>query len=126
MAAWYHGSPLVLDVLATGSTITQDKELARIFSHKPAVVSWEDDGRLRHTGTLPGCLYAIDEVVAATDVLPHPRSTMPPGAEWLTQRPLRLRLLTNTIVQPDEYLSANELAALAARMAARDADSPSA
>ena len=51
---WYHGSPLELRVLREGSTITQDRHLATVFSHKPTVVSMEDDGRLRHNGTQPG------------------------------------------------------------------------
>lgn len=37
--AWYHGSPIVLASLVPGSTITQDKDLARVFSHKPSLVS---------------------------------------------------------------------------------------
>jgi len=32
---WYHGSPLKLDVLRAGSTMTQWRDLARVFSHKP-------------------------------------------------------------------------------------------
>jgi hypothetical protein len=36
---WYHGSPLELTTLHEGSTITQKRELARIFSHKPTRVS---------------------------------------------------------------------------------------
>ena len=36
---WYHGSPLQLKRLRAGSTITQDRDLARVFSHKPSLVS---------------------------------------------------------------------------------------
>ena len=123
MVTWYHGSPLVLTVLAAGSTVTQNRELARVFSHKPDAVCWEDDGRLRHTGAIPGYLYVVDEAVAAEDVVPHPRSTMPTGAEWLTQRPLRLRLLSQTVVRPEEMPSAADLAALARNHASGGNDS---
>ena len=41
--AWYHGSPLELALLRPGSTVTQDRRLAEVFSHKPAVVSVSDD-----------------------------------------------------------------------------------
>jgi len=112
MSAWYHGSPLVLDLLACGSTITRNRDLARVFSHRPAIVSWEDDGRLRHNGRLPGYLYLIAEQLDPGDLQPHPRSSMPPGAEWLTQRPLRLALLEPTTVYPQEFLSDEDVRAL--------------
>lgn len=102
----------MLTVLAAGSTITQHRELARVFSHKPDVVCWEDDGRLRHTRMVPGYLYVVDEAVSIEDLVPHPRSTMPTGAEWLTQRPLRLRLLSRTAVRLEEVLSTADLATL--------------
>ena len=51
---WYHGSPFELKTIRKGSTITQKRELARIFSHKPAVASMEDDGSIKHNGTQPG------------------------------------------------------------------------
>ncbi len=106
---WYHGSPLKLEVLRTGSTITQWKDLARIFSHKPAVVSISDEGDIQHTGTQPGYLYVIDEPVAAADVIPHPRTTMRPGDEWLIQRELRVRLIGPTRVRAEEWLSPEAL-----------------
>jgi len=116
MPTWYHGSPLELDTLATGSTITTDRELARLFSHKPTLVVWEDDGRRRHDGTVVGYLYQIDEPVAVEDVQPHPRSSMPPDAEWVTNRPLRLRLLSVTDVRAGERLTTAEVAALRRRV----------
>ena len=41
---WFHGSPLRLETLTTGSTITPLRDLARVFSHKPALVSLDDAG----------------------------------------------------------------------------------
>ncbi len=121
---WYHGSPYRLDVLLTGSTITQDEDLARVFSHKPPIVSIEDDParlaqgelRLRHNGALPGLLYLIDEPIGPEDVYPHPRTTMSPGLEWLTRRPLRLKLLGPVEIRPGELLSEVDIQALMRRV----------
>lgn len=114
--SWYHGSPLQLTYLLPGSTITQNEALARIFSHKPPLVSIADDGTIRHNGTQPGFLYIIDEPVSPEDVYPHPRSSMPPEWEWLTRRALRVRLLGPVEITPDELLSEDELAEIYRRM----------
>ncbi len=119
---WYHGSPSELTTLRAGSTITQQRDLARIFSHKPMIVSFEDDGRIRHNGAQPGYLYVIDEVVAPEDVEAHPRTTMGPGDEWLTHRELRVRLLGMVEPQPEELLTEAELEDLRQRIAARRPD----
>jgi hypothetical protein len=121
----FHGSPYTLDTLLAGSTITQDETLARVFSHKPQIVSLEDDPDvlargvpgLRHNGTLPGLLYAIDEPITCEDIYPHPRSSMPPGLEWLTRRPLRLRLICPVEVQPGEFLTPEDITELMKRQA---------
>ena len=110
--SWYHGSPLELTVLRVGSTITQKRDLARVFSHKPPIVSIEDDGSLKHNGTQPGYLYVIDEVVQPGDVTPHPRTTMGPGDEWLTERELRVRLIGPTELRPEEMFTEAEMAVL--------------
>jgi hypothetical protein len=114
-ATWYHGSPLELTYVRKGSTITQDRELARVFSHKPTIVCTLDDGRIKHTGTEPGLLYVIDEEVRTEDVVPHPRTTMDPGVEWLTTRDLKLCLLCPTEPVQEELLSDDELRELRAR-----------
>jgi len=116
---WYHGSPVVMTVLRAGSTITQKRDLARIFSHKPMIVSIDDEGHIKHSGTQPGYLYIIDEAVAAEDVEAHPRTTMGPGDEWLTHRELRVRLLGVVEPRPEELLTEAELADLRQRIAAR-------
>ncbi len=93
-APWYHGSPLALQELQSGSTVTQWRQLAEAFSHKPAMLCYDDNGQITHNGQEPGRLYVIDEPVqVGVDLLPHPRSTMDANAEYLTQRPLRLRLV---------------------------------
>lgn len=91
---WYHGSPLALDMLLPGSTITPWRALAEAFSHKPPLLCIDDDWTITHTGELPGYLYRIAEpVILGTDALPHPRTTMDENLEFLTTRPLRLTLL---------------------------------
>ncbi len=107
---WYHGSPLELNVLLEGSTITQKRDLARIFSHKPAMVSIDDNGHILHSGVQPGYLYEIVETVTPDDVYPHPRTTMEPGDEWLITRPLKVTLICETIPDPEEQLTEDDLA----------------
>lgn len=95
--AWYHGSPLPLDVLAEGSTITRSRTVAEAFSHKPTCVGIEESGgvlEVCHNGTQRGYLYVIEEAVAQADVRPHPESSYAAGGlEWLTNRPLRVKLV---------------------------------
>lgn len=92
-------------MLQAGSTMTQWRDLARVFSHKPSVVSISDERRIQHNGTRPGYLYEVAEPVAPEDVEQHPRTTMPPGDEWLTHRELRLCLIGETTVRCEEFLS---------------------
>ncbi len=117
---WYHGSPLRLSVLQQGSTMTQWRDLARVFSHKPTMVEISDDRAIRHNGRLPGYLYEIAEPVAREDVMPHPRTTMEPGDEWLTTRDLRLTLLGETVVRAEESLSDADIVTLRAGRSTRD------
>jgi hypothetical protein len=92
---WFHGSPLELEMLAAGSTITRCRTVAEAFSHQPTRVSVGDEDRpvtVAHNGVLPGFLYVVDESVADSDIHPHPNSAFPGGGmEWITDRPLRLR-----------------------------------
>ena len=91
---WYHGSNVMLTELKTGSTVTQWRGLAEAFSHKPTMLCYEDDGTITHNGTEKGYLYVIDEnVEVGKDIYPHPRSTMDENAEFLTSRPLAVRLI---------------------------------
>lgn len=91
---WFHGSDKRFDTLRTGSTITQWRQLAEAFSHQPSRLSYEDDGTITHDGTQKGYLYAIDEPVqVGVDMMPHPRSAMDENAEFLTSRPIKVRLI---------------------------------
>lgn len=94
--AWFHGSPLRLEVLAAGSTVTRSRAVAEAFSHKPTCVGIEegpDAACVCQNGQVAGLLYVVDEPISAADVRPHPSSTYRAGLEWLTTRPLRLRLV---------------------------------
>ncbi len=89
----YHGSPLVLETLRKGSTVTPFRGLACAFAHKPTIVSIDDLDHIAHNGVQPGYLYVIDEPLGADDVRQHPTSSAPGGYELLTNRDLRLRLV---------------------------------
>jgi hypothetical protein len=118
---WYHGSPLRLTTLRVGSTITQDRDLARIFSHKPSMVVQDTDacGKriIKHTGTQSGFLYRIVDQVQPEDVTPHPATTMGVGQEWLTVHELRVALIEPTALVADEILTAEEIATLSTKEA---------
>lgn len=91
---WYHGSNVIFSELREGSTITQWRELAEAFSHQPKWLCCEDDGSITHSGKEKGYLFIIDEPVAVgADAYPHPNTTMPPNAEFLTRRPLKVKLI---------------------------------
>ena len=91
---WYHGSDQVFLELRAGSTVTQWRELAEAFSHKPTALGYDDDGEIRHNGTKKGYLYVIDEPVeVGMDIYQHPRTTMDENAEFLTKRVLKVRMI---------------------------------
>ena len=91
---WYHGSNQIFTELRENSTVTQWRELAEAFSHRPTGLGYDDDGRIIHNGTEKGYLYIIDEpVTVGEDVYQHPRTTMDENAEFLTKRPLKVKLI---------------------------------
>lgn len=89
---WYHGSDKIFSELRVNSTITQWKELAEAFSHKPSSLGYDDNGEIIHNGKEKGYLYIIDEPVeVGVDIYQHPRTTMDENAEFLTKRPLKVK-----------------------------------
>lgn len=91
---WYHGSNRKLTELWEGSTITQWRELAEAFSHKPKMLGYDDDGTISHNGKKKGYLYIIDEKIEiGKDIYQHPNTTMDENAEFLTKRPLKVKLI---------------------------------
>lgn len=115
---WYHGSQQALTVLRVGSSISQNRNIARIFSHRPAIVSQEDDGTVKHNGTAHGYLYLIDEEVNPADVFPHPHPINVSKWEWLTKRELKVRFLEHPALREVERLTEADLAELQRRQQA--------
>ena len=91
---WYHGSNVIFSELKEGSTITQWRALAEAFSHKPTMLGYDDNGVISHNGVQKGYLYVLDEKVEiGKDIYQHPRTTMDENVEFLTKRPLAVRLI---------------------------------
>ena len=91
---WYHGSNVQFHILKEGSTITQWKALAEAFSHKPTILCCDDNGKISHNGIEKGYLYVIDEPIkVGVDVYQHPRTTLDANAEFLTSRPLKVKMI---------------------------------
>lgn len=109
---WFHGTPLDLTVLRSGSSVTQNRGLARVFSFKPTVVSISDGGEIMHNGQRSGILYRLAGPIADKDMVPHARSAMPAGLEWVTTRELFIEMVTRTEVRPDELLTDQDIARL--------------
>ena len=77
-----------------GSTITQWKALAEAFSHKPTLLCYDDNGTVSHNGIEKGYLYVINEPIRiGIDIYQHPRTTMDANAEFLTSRPLKVKMI---------------------------------
>ena len=91
---WYHGSNKLFAELRTNSTVTQWKELAEAFSHQPTQLGYDDTGVIIHNGKEKGYLYIIDEpIMIGKDIYQHPRTTMDENAEFLTKRPLKVKMI---------------------------------
>jgi hypothetical protein len=106
---WYHGSPKKLKTLQAGSTITQCFDIARIFSHKPAVVVGSGK-KWKHTGPFAkGFVYSLLGAVNPNDIEAVPNSTMSEGDEWNTNRVYELELIAETTIEPNELLTKHEL-----------------
>ncbi len=102
---WYHGSDKVFSLLRAHSTITQWRALAEAFSHQPSRLGYDEQGHIGHDGRAHGYLYAIDEPIAVgVDIYQHPRTTMDENAEFLTRRPLRVRLVCELPVEAEAPL----------------------
>ena len=60
----------------------------------PERLSYDDNGVISHNGKEKGYLYIIDEnVLVDKDVYQHPRSVMDKNAEFLTNRPLKVKMI---------------------------------
>lgn len=107
---WYHGSDQILTTLRVGSSITQERSIAKAFSHQPSLLLQFNRGRIRHNGEAPGYLYTVAEAVGPEDVRPHPHPVNVDRWEWLTERELKLELIGKTVVAAAERLTDEEIA----------------
>ena len=98
--------------LRAGSSITQNKSVAKAFSHRPSIVSWSDEGDIKHDGSTPGYLHLVSEAVGPDDVRPHPSPVNEGRWEWLTNREFALELIEGTMVTPIERLTDEEMRCL--------------
>lgn len=121
--AWYHGSPRELIVLRAGSSITQDIDIARVFSHRPSLISMSEDRIIKHNGTVSGYLYLVAEEVKPEDVYPHPHPANVGYWEWLIKRELRVKLIERTEIKAAEQLTDEEIAELRYKQKAAGAES---
>lgn len=93
---WYHGSNVIFEVLRKGSTVTQWRALAEAFSHKPTELGYDDNGIITHNGKEKGFYNIIDEPITVDhEICHHPGTTMDKNAEFLTKRPLKVKLIKN-------------------------------
>ena len=80
--------------LREGSTVTQWRELAEAFSHQPSRLGYDDNRVITHNGMEKGLLYIIDEpITVGIDIYQHPRTAMDENVEFLTKRPLKVKLI---------------------------------
>lgn len=119
---WYHGSQQELTRLRSGSSITQSRDVAKAFSHRPSLMSMSEES-LKHDGATPGYLHIVAEEVAAADVHPHPHPVNAERWEWLTRRDLRLELVERTEVTAEESLTDEEIAELRRKQEERGEES---
>ena len=102
---WYHGSQQELTTLRVGSSITQNRNVAKAFSHRPALLTQSEGGTVKHDGATPGYLYTVADEIGPDDVRPHPHPVNATRWEWLTNRELKLELIKQTIVTDKERLT---------------------
>ena len=106
---WYHGSQQELTTLRVGSSITQDKTVAKAFSHRPSLLTMSEGGTVKHDGVTSGYLYTVADEIGPDDVHPHPHPVNATRWEWLTNRELKLKLIEQTIVTDEERLTDQEI-----------------
>ena len=109
---WYHGSQQKLTKLRVGSSITQNRNVAKGFSHNPSLLTQSGGGTVKHDGVTPGYLYTIVDEIGPDDVDPHPHPVNATRWEWLINRELKIELIEQTVVTDGERLTDQEIAAV--------------
>jgi len=109
-APWYHGSPEEITVLRKGSWVTQFEQMAKAFSHRPTLMSLDDDCEsVKHNGQWPGFLYMVSKFIGPDDVT-YLRDTA--QTHWQTNRDLRLRLVAELPLDDPPQLNKEEITEL--------------
>ena len=116
---WYHGSQQKLTTLRVGSSITQNRNVAKAFSHRPSLLTQSEGGTVKHDGVTPGYLYTVTDEIGPNDVRPHPHPVNVTRWEWLTNRELTLQLVEQTVVTDEERLTDQEIAEMKRKQQAR-------
>jgi hypothetical protein len=111
---WFHGSDVELTVLRAGSSVTRDRELARAFSRRPALLG-HFEGSVRHNGIRPGYLYAVAEQLGADDLEKHPHPSNESEWEWLVRRDVAVRLIERTEIRAEELFTDEEIERIRAK-----------
>lgn len=118
---WYHGSQQKLTTLRAGSSITQNRSVAKAFSHRPSLVAMSyggegepqpDEWKVRHNGVTLGYLYAVADEIGPDDARPHPDPINTSRWAWLTNRDLKLELIEETVLTANERMTDEEITAL--------------
>lgn len=107
---WYHGSQQKLTTLRVESSITQNRNVAKAFSHRPSLLTQSEGGTVKHDGVTPGYLYIVADEIGPDDVYPHSHPVNLTRWEWLTNRELTLKLVEQTVVTDEERLTDQEIA----------------
>ena len=116
---WYHGSRQKLTTLRVGSSIAQNRNVAKGFSHNPSLLTQSEGGTVKHDGVTPGYLYTVADEIGPDDVYPHPHPVNVTRWEWLTNRELKLELIERTIVTNAERLTDQEITEIKRKQAER-------
>ncbi|MDE6751920.1 MAG: hypothetical protein K2J59_04000 [Eubacterium sp.] len=69
------------------------KKLAEAFSHQPSNLEYDNNGVISHNGVEKGYLYMINETIDRNDIYQHPRTTMDKNVDFLTKRPLKVKMI---------------------------------
>ena len=99
---WFHGSPERIQILRMGSWVSPYKEVAKAFSHKPTIISSNNDYSLvKHNGKLLGYLYLISEIIEDDDL---EELSGTDKTHWKTIRDLKVELITEVPILKEELV----------------------
>ena len=95
----YHSSQQKLTILRVGSSITQNRNMAKALSRRPSLPTQSEGGAVKHDDVTPGYLYIIADETGPDDVYPQPHPVNVTRWEGLTNRELKLELIEQTFAE---------------------------